>query len=578
MTVTVVRGDARCLPLADASVDLIVTSPPYFALRSYTDAGEHYAGQIGSEASPADYIAALVECTREWVRVLKPSGSIFVNLGDSYAGTGKPYTGSPLATDLGTKLIGRKDSSGTNVNQRRSGAVPGIRPKSLMLLPERYRIACVDELGLIARAVIVWSKPNGLPESVTDRVRRSHEDWVHLTRRPRYFSAVDEIREPHLFPNQTRTKGSSMNGGLASGGPATRVDTATACNPLGKLPGSVWEMPEVESVLRLILRAVASGEISPEEGERLWTSGSDSYGTLIALATAGSGQDGATLAATARRPSSVSAERIGHTESPTGSLSATSPTGSPSTTSAATPHASGPTTSSLSPGPRTSAGHSPNGTSAPSGTLSPMPTSNGPAPAPSESDAGLATWGEYESGRVETVWTVPTEPLIVPLELGIDHFAAYPSELPRRLILGWSPSGICCVCGEGRRPDVERKRAVGMDVSGAIWSRNGRHSNITGRQHSERSEHTIVGEACACPEPSAPTRRAVVLDPFGGTGTTALVADVLGRDGISVDMSADYCRLAAWRTTDPCERARAMRVSKPDPVHEDQLALWDGGR
>src|SRR5690606_41938340 len=60
----------------------------------------------------------------------------------------------------------------------------------------------------------------------------------------------------------------------------------------------------------------------------------------------------------------------------------------------------------------------------------------------------------------------------------------------------------------------------------------------------------ITGYACACPEPTAPTRPAVVLDPFGGTGTTALVAHALGRHGISVDRSADYCRLAQWRTSD----------------------------
>ena len=70
----------------------------------------------------------------------------------------------------------------------------------------------------------------------------------------------------------------------------------------------------------------------------------------------------------------------------------------------------------------------------------------------------------------------------------------------------------------------------------------------------------------------APTRPAVVVDPFGGTGTTALVADALGRHGISVDMSADYCRLAGWRTTDPGQRAAAMQVEKPPPVptgHDD---------
>ena len=86
MTAVVLRGDARRLPLPDACVDLIVTSPPYFGLRSYTDDGAHYDGQIGSEATPGEWLAALVGCTAEWVRVLKPSGSIFVNLGDKYSG------------------------------------------------------------------------------------------------------------------------------------------------------------------------------------------------------------------------------------------------------------------------------------------------------------------------------------------------------------------------------------------------------------------------------------------------------------------------------------------------------------
>jgi hypothetical protein len=66
-----------------------------------------------------------------------------------------------------------------------------------------------------------------------------------------------------------------------------------------------------------------------------------------------------------------------------------------------------------------------------------------------------------------------------------------------------------------------------------------------------------------------------VVDPFGGTGTTSLVADVLGRTGITVDRSADYCRLARWRTRDPGERARALGVPKPPPVPEGQASLFD---
>ena len=90
MTAVVLRGDARHLPLPDGSVDLICTSPPYFGLRSYVDGGVHFESQIGSEATPGEWVAALVECTREWVRVLKPSGSIFVNLGDKYANPSVP--------------------------------------------------------------------------------------------------------------------------------------------------------------------------------------------------------------------------------------------------------------------------------------------------------------------------------------------------------------------------------------------------------------------------------------------------------------------------------------------------------
>lgn len=81
-SVQILRGNALALALADESVDLIVTSPPYFGLRSYQDGGEHYAGQIGSEATPAEFVDALIAATAEMVRVLKPSGSIWVNLGD----------------------------------------------------------------------------------------------------------------------------------------------------------------------------------------------------------------------------------------------------------------------------------------------------------------------------------------------------------------------------------------------------------------------------------------------------------------------------------------------------------------
>jgi DNA modification methylase len=147
--VTIWHGNALDLPLDDASVDLdgapaLPTSVPALI----PDGGEHYEGQVGSEETPGEFIDALAAATAEMARVLKPSGSIFVNLGDKYASQAsrsRHSTGQVATTALISQL--------------------GVPTKSLMLLPERYRIRCVDDLGLIARAVIVWDKPNGLPES-----------------------------------------------------------------------------------------------------------------------------------------------------------------------------------------------------------------------------------------------------------------------------------------------------------------------------------------------------------------------------------------------------------------------------
>jgi hypothetical protein len=218
-----------------------------------------------------------------------------------------------------------------------------------------------------------------------------------------------------------------------------------------------------------------------------------------------------------------------------------------------------------------------------------------------------------------SVWDIPSQPLTVPARLGVDHFAAFPCELPRRIILGWSPSEICTGCGEGRRPvpaavalDPSRPQArraqqladrAGLTEAhlGALLSvgvsdtgRGAATQSGTGKNTAE--VYALAAEArtalggyareyllrrptgfvyvCACPQPDAPTRPALVLDPFGGTGTTALVADAFGRTGITVDRSADYCRLARWRTTDPAERARAMQVPKPPPVMDGQDSLF----
>jgi DNA modification methylase len=595
-TAEIIQADARSLPLADDSVDLIVTSPPYFALRSYQDGGEHYAGQLGSEGTPAEFVDALLDVTRECVRVLKPSGSLWVNLGDTYSAYNRNR-------GAGGALSSRADDGRGRVTER--GLPSGApRAKSLMGIPWRYALRCIDDLGLILRAEVIWSKPNGLPESVTDRVRRSHEQWFHFTLQPRYFSAVDEIREPALYPLDAR----HLRGGRRSINPdgSDAGGNTSTVNPLGKLPGSVWNIEDDgDSLVRYVLSAVSAGALSIDEGERiLWAQRETvSWPTSTHPASAGNGAATECPTATGKPPQSPHpGQSASHIESPTSCSSDPSPKDSISTTSVETEDASTPSTLSQSHNGRTTAGPTPSEQSADTDTRSQTPISTSPLPDSRTRSAEPAS--SPESSDTATVWVVPTEPLRVPEHLGIDHFAAFPSELPRRIIQGWSPSGVCVECGEGRRPVVHRDY-IEQNQRGRAKYGDGNGDGFTAAtgwaaMPDRRLEAIVTGYTCACDGDrcrsckhttasclhprirccgacthgrQAPTTPAVILDPFGGTGTTALVAKALGRHGISVDMSSDYCRLAQWRVNDPDQLAKAARVPKPPKQVDGQLGF-----
>lgn len=191
--------------LEAGSVHTCVTSPPYFGLRDY-----QMDGQIGLEDTPEAYVARLVEVFREVRRVLRDDGTLWLNIGDSYArGFGGGSPGAKSSTNVGA-FKGRK-----------AGRVPaGLSQKDLIGIPWRVAFALQAD-GWCLRQDIIWYKPNPMPESVKDRCTKAHEYIFLLSKSPRYYFDSAAIREPEacgrkrgpaLHPDAKSTNG---NGGLA---------------------------------------------------------------------------------------------------------------------------------------------------------------------------------------------------------------------------------------------------------------------------------------------------------------------------------------------------------------------------
>jgi DNA modification methylase len=467
MTVTLLRGDALHLPIADHTVDLVVTSPPFLNLRSYQDGGKHYAGQIGTGTQTA-WLEDLWAVTAECKRVLKPTGSIFVELGDSY----------------------------TN--------------KSLNDSPHRYSIGCTDKLGLLKRAEIIWDRPNGLPESVTDRVRRSHSVWFHFTVQPRYFSAVDEIREAHQAPSRS-TYSTGPSGGNREitrgkfGSPEVRD---FAQSTLGKLPGSVWSVPSQPLTVPPELGVDHFAAFPMEWPRRLiagWSpAGICECGFLLG-STYDNGMLGVRRSLRAKNPQRRGRDEVLQQE-------VLQP-----------PHVEEPRIHEV-PTPDDSRLH------------------RGLVSEPSDgAEIGLSNGAPTRNGRA--------------------------SGTPATAV-GGCPSQER---GQNRQPDREpgtaredRARPAAETFTQAV------------RLPSLRRHDPDLRHPRSCPNCGSDSfQPSVILDGFGGTGTTALVAHVMGRHGITIDLSADYCRLAAWRTTDPGQLAQAALVEKPPAQTVGQDTLFE---
>jgi DNA modification methylase len=179
-------GDALELlrQLPDSCVQCCVTSPPYWGLRDYG-----VAGQLGLEPAPEEYVAKMVAVFAEVKRVLRDDGTLWLNLGDSYAANG--ISGLAVKGDSST-LGGTANAAHT---AQRKTVPAGLKPKDLVGIPWRVALALQAD-GWYLRSDVIWSKPNPMPESVTDRPTKSHEYIFLLSKSAKYFYDAEAVKEP----------------------------------------------------------------------------------------------------------------------------------------------------------------------------------------------------------------------------------------------------------------------------------------------------------------------------------------------------------------------------------------------
>ena len=219
----IIYGDCRdkLKELEPESVQMCVTSPPYWGLRDYG-----HNDQIGLEKTPEEYTANMVSVFREVKRVMKDNGTLWLNLGDSYAGNNsRASTGGRAG--YGTKREGVFNNLSGNLKQ-----------KDLVGIPWRVAFALQAD-GWYLRQDIIWHKPNPMPESVTDRCTKSHEYIFLLSKSAKYFYDSQAIKEDAKYPEGPNSP-SSIKKGKGEFGMDTRGGLSKIGNLLKKNKRSVW--------------------------------------------------------------------------------------------------------------------------------------------------------------------------------------------------------------------------------------------------------------------------------------------------------------------------------------------------
>lgn len=213
----------------DGCIDSVITSPPYWQLRDYG-----YPEQWGLEPRYEEYLEHLWSLMDEIYRVLKNTGTVWVNLGDSYS--------QRNANNSSNHIQSNSKISNSKKNAERVASQKGYAYKCLMLIPHRFVIGCIDRKWIL-RNDIIWAKRNAIPESILDRFSKKHEFFFFMVKNTKYYFDLDGIRDK----NQTLVQSRKSIFGKSEGGElGAAYGRVCGSNENGKNPGDIsdfWDIP-----------------------------------------------------------------------------------------------------------------------------------------------------------------------------------------------------------------------------------------------------------------------------------------------------------------------------------------------
>jgi len=557
---TLLCGDVmECLmSLPSDSIDCMVTSPPYWGLRDYG-----VEGMIGLEPTFQEYLAKMVAVMGEVKRVLKPTGTCWVNMGDCY--------NNNSGYSRASKEYFREGRIGGSADRK---ACAEFKVKDLLLMPARLAIA-LQENGWWVRSEIIWAKPNPMPESVTDRPTSAHEKIYLLTKAARYYYDQEAVREPHITdaPNKMRNKANEAYNESYEGGRFSEGSRPEG-HPNGRNLRNVWTIatqPYSDWGFSFDEADYADSDGIPYTASRdcpvhgrLWNRRKrqkESDGeqlNLDALRNLGKScchepEQPVELSSTVLNCNSETIVETSHEQNPENIVenkSEVSPQfreddladgdGIPVHTnhSSELPKIPGDNSGSLfrDNAPTAISRNKQKNKTGPVLLTSPSCKASGESPSRTEHKLAVSCFNYTCTCR----------------KCQVSHFATFPEKLPRKCIMaGTSERGVCSQCGKPWERVVEKEYE---HINNTKPRENSSYTASSRGEVANLKTKTLGWQpTCTCDAGTVP---ATVLDIFAGSGTTLKVACELGRKAIGIELNPKYIELIRNRIAIPANQLK----------------------